>query len=97
MQPTGDALSNSNLNLPEPVRIIHKDQESISAFCLNLVNNGLLALATPREVQEMDISLLLESPNWLEDECEMDILNLNKDPETLPASGFLVIQTSTDK
>lgn len=25
-------------NLPEPVRIIHKEQESISAFCLNQVS-----------------------------------------------------------
>lgn len=94
---TGEQANHQNPNLPEPVRIIHKDQESISAFCLNLVNPGLLALATPREVQEMDISLLLESPNWLEDECELDIMNLNKDPELLPASGFLVIQTSSDK
>ncbi|GLH09347.1 Uncharacterized protein GBIM_14433 [Gryllus bimaculatus] len=57
--------------LPEPVKIIHKDQDSISAFCLNQVpqsGSGLMALATPREVQEMDISLLLESPSWLEDE-----------------------------
>ncbi|XP_055631831.1 dmX-like protein 2 isoform X2 [Toxorhynchites rutilus septentrionalis] len=84
-------------NIPEPVRIIHKDQEQISAFCLNLVNSGLLALATPREVQEMDISLLLESPHWMEDECEMDIMNLTKDIETLPSNNFLVIQTTTDK
>ena len=42
------------------------------------VNGGLLALATPREVQEMDISLLLVLPSWLEDECEFDIINLNK-------------------
>ncbi|XP_035898477.1 dmX-like protein 2 isoform X2 [Anopheles stephensi] len=86
-----------NPNIPEPVRIIHKDQEQISAFCLNLVNPGLLALATPREVQEMDISLLLESPNWMEDECEMDIMNLSKDIESLASSSFLVIQTATDK
>lgn len=45
----------------------------------------------------MDISLLLESPNWLDDECELDILNLNKDVDTLPASGFLMIQASSDK
>ncbi|KXJ78276.1 hypothetical protein RP20_CCG005091 [Aedes albopictus] len=45
----------------------------------------------------MDISLLLESPNWMEDECEMDIMNLTKDIETIPSSNFLVIQTSTDK
>ncbi|KAG8301468.1 DmX-like protein 1 [Homalodisca vitripennis] len=84
-------------NLPEPVRIIHKEQDSITAFCLNNVSTGLLALATPREVQEMDISLLLEMPSWLEDECELDLMSLNKEPELLPTSGFLVIQTPTDK
>ncbi|EAT41943.1 AAEL006472-PA, partial [Aedes aegypti] len=93
---SGTPIANESANIPEPVRIIHKDQEQISAFCLNLVNPGLLALATPREVQEMDISLLLESPNWMEDECEMDIMNLTKDIETIPSSNFLVIQTSTD-
>lgn len=82
--------------MAEPVRIIHKDQESISAFCINLTNAGMLALATPRELQEMDISLLLESPNWLEDECEFDIMNLSKDVDTLPSSGFLVIQASNN-
>ncbi|XP_014244478.1 dmX-like protein 2 isoform X1 [Cimex lectularius] len=81
----------------EPFRIIHKDQDQISAFCLNQVNGGLLALATPREVQEMDISLLLELPSWLEDECEFDIINCIKEPELIPASSFLVIQTPTDK
>ncbi|KAK6643958.1 hypothetical protein RUM43_000223 [Polyplax serrata] len=88
---------NSGLSLPEPVRIIHKDQDSISAFCLNQVTPGFLSLATPREIQEMDISLLLELPSWLEDECEFDIINLNKEPETLPASSYLVIQTAADK
>lgn len=42
------------------------------------VNAGLLAIATPREVQEMDIALLLEHPTWLEDECEFDIINLTR-------------------
>lgn len=83
--------------MSEPVRIIHKDQESISAFCLNNVNPGLISLSTPREVQEMDISLLLESPNWMEDECELDILNLNKDSDLIPTSNFLVIQAASDK
>lgn len=57
----------------------------------------MLALATPREAQEMDISLLLESPNWLEDECELDIMNLTKDIDSLAASSFLLIQASSDK
>lgn len=42
------------------------------------MNNGLISIATPREVQEMDISLLLELPSWLEDECEFDLINLTK-------------------
>lgn len=42
------------------------------------VTAGLLAIATPREVQEMNISLLLENPTWLEDECEFDIINLTR-------------------
>lgn len=88
---------NNNTSVSEPVRIIHKDQESISAFCLNNVNPGLISLSTPREVQEMDISLLLESPNWMEDECELDILNLNKDSDLIPTSNFLVIQAANDK
>ncbi|KAG5878732.1 hypothetical protein JTB14_000166 [Gonioctena quinquepunctata] len=80
----------------EPVRIIHKEHDSIAAFCLNQVNGGLIAVATPRELQEMDISLLLELPAWLEDECELDLLNLNKDVvDSVPP--FLVIQSTSDK
>lgn len=45
---SSDVTQNQNSHLPEPVRIIHKEQESISAFCLNLINPGLLSLATPR-------------------------------------------------
>lgn len=86
------AEQNSQHDSPEPVRVIHKDQESISAFCINKSSQGLISVATPREIQEMDISLLLESPNWYEDDCEYDILNLSKDINSLPESGFLVVQ-----
>lgn len=56
-------------------------------------------VATPRELQEMDISLLLELPDWLEDECELDILNMNKDSidNGTTISPFLVIQSAGDK
>lgn len=91
------SINQTSSNAPEPVRIIHKDQESISAFCTNPTNAGLLALATPRELQEIDVTLLLSSPHWFEDECELDIMNLNRDAEQIPASSFLVIQTSSDK
>lgn len=36
---TEDKGSDSGTSLPEPVRIIHKEQDSISAFCLNQVTN----------------------------------------------------------
>ncbi|CAG0879086.1 unnamed protein product [Darwinula stevensoni] len=95
-------------SVPGPVKIIHKDQDSISSFCINkaglkmkhfnmhifftpTVSSGLMAIATMKEIQELDISLLLEAPAWLEDECEFDILNLNRDPELAPSSGFLVV------
>ncbi|CAH2982214.1 unnamed protein product [Chilo suppressalis] len=76
-----------------PVRIIHKEQDSIAAFCLNRVGGGLLAVATAREVQEMDVSLLLRGGvSWSEDECDVDLMGLATDPATLPDTGFLLIQ-----
>lgn len=44
----------------------------------------------------MDISLLLELPAWLEDECELDILSLNRDGPESNATPFLVIQSTGD-
>ncbi|CAB3244524.1 unnamed protein product [Arctia plantaginis] len=79
--------------LHNPVRIIHKEQDSIAAFCLNKVGGCLLAVATAREVQEMDVSLLLRAGAWwAEDECELDLLALAADPAALPDTGFLLIQ-----
>jgi hypothetical protein len=64
--------------VPGPVKIIHKENDAISSFCINKTNPGLMAIATLKEIQELDISLLLQAPAWLEDECEFDILNLHK-------------------
>ncbi|XP_052752135.1 dmX-like protein 1 isoform X3 [Galleria mellonella] len=80
-------------SLQSPVRIIHKEQDSIAAFCLNRVGGGLLAVATAREVQEMDVSLLLRGDvSWAEDECDVDLMGLSADPAALPDTGFLLIQ-----
>lgn len=54
-------------------------------------------VATPRELQEMDISLLLEFPSWLEDECELDILNLSNMCPDSSVPPFLIIQSAADK
>lgn len=57
------------------------------------VGGGLLAVATAREVQEMDVSLLLRGGvSWSEDECDVDLMGLATDPATLPDTGFLLIQ-----
>ncbi|XP_069954424.1 dmX-like protein 2 isoform X5 [Cherax quadricarinatus] len=81
----------------EPLRIIHKEQDSITAFCINKVNAGLMAVATVREVQELNVSLLLDHPTWLTNECELDVLSLNREPDSVPSSNFLVVQTPMDK
>ena len=38
----------------------------------------MMAAATVKEVQELDMSLLLDHPSWLTNECELDVLALNK-------------------
>ncbi|CAG2109036.1 unnamed protein product [Medioppia subpectinata] len=82
---------------PEPTRIVHKDHENISAFCINRTNPGFIAISTPKEIQEMDISMLLESTPFLEDEAEYDILNLQKTPESLPSIDYLLVQHPADR
>ena len=37
---TGEGSDSGTNSLPEPVRIIHKEQDSISAFCLNQVRTS---------------------------------------------------------
>ena len=62
----------------EPVKIIHKDQDSVTSFCINRENPGLVTIATVKEVQELDISLLYKHPSWLVNEAELDVLALNR-------------------
>jgi len=86
-----------------PVKIIHKEHDSISAFCINKaiififwpaskhyvhkklsflkVSTGLMSVATQKELQELNISLLLNPSSWIEgmnDEADFDVLNLNE-------------------
>lgn len=62
---------------PEPMRIVHKDQDIITAFCVNKSSPELIALSTPKEIQELNIKSLLEQcVPWMEESTELDILNL---------------------
>lgn len=90
MQPNSDKEESATQNvethggpmgkrMPEPMRIVHKDQDQISAFCVNRSNPGLIALSTQKEIQELNIKPLLDAcVPWLEEDTEMDILNLRQ-------------------
>ncbi|XP_077556185.1 rabconnectin-3 alpha isoform X7 [Haemaphysalis longicornis] len=102
--PAGEGGDDRSIDggVPDPVRIIHKDAESISAFCISQwvqANEGILALATPKELQELDISPLLEPALWLDDEAEFDIVNMNRpaEPAVSQTLDFLVVQHPTDR
>uniref|UniRef100_H2YVA9 RAVE complex protein Rav1 C-terminal domain-containing protein n=1 Tax=Ciona savignyi TaxID=51511 RepID=H2YVA9_CIOSA len=46
------------------VKILHKEPDIITAFCMNSVNNNCIALSSSKEVIELDISMLLASDSW---------------------------------
>lgn len=112
MQPTSDDGSNQhadlnvsnwgNRRIPEPMRIVHKDQDQISAFCVNRSNAGLIALSTQKEIQELNIKPLLDAcVPWMEEDTEMDILNLRQKQDLSYSSSsyvdFLLVQHPSDR
>lgn len=58
---TGDG----DLSNPESITIFHKDQDNISAFCMNQLNPGVFALSTSKEILEFDFSNFLSSTHNL--------------------------------
>ena len=67
--------------MQQPVKIIHKEQDAVTAFCINKVSSGLMALSTQKELQELDVSLLLNPDTWqdgMNEEADFDVLNLNE-------------------
>lgn len=51
-------------------KIIHKDAESITAFCLSNSTETTVAAATHKEIVEIDISSLLKPPVWVDDDSD---------------------------
>jgi len=47
-----------------PARIVHKDHELITAFCINNVNSNCISIASAKDVQEIDLSDMLASDAW---------------------------------
>ncbi|XP_052793147.1 dmX-like protein 2 isoform X3 [Mya arenaria] len=84
--------------LPEPFKILHKEQDIITAFAINQANTSCLTLATQKELVELDIHNVLNPPSWLEDENEMDIEAFNNPTPANPMDNvdFLMVQTPFD-
>ncbi|CAC5419373.1 DMXL [Mytilus coruscus] len=102
-----DSLDN---RIKEPMKIIHKEQDIITAFAINqnlfhfeiedlkTANSNCLALSTQKEIIELDVGPVINPPVWLEDENEMDIEQF-KNPDqgtTGEIVDFYVVQTHSD-
>ncbi|XP_043192763.1 dmX-like protein 2 isoform X3 [Amphibalanus amphitrite] len=80
----------------DPIKIIHKEQDAITAFCINQANPNMMVMATQKELQELDVALLVSGPTWLESETDYDSLNPNRDPDSMPSSNYLVVQLPSE-
>ena len=60
----------------EAIRIVHKDQDIVTAFAVNRANPRMLVLSTAKDIQELSISALLDPEDWLEDEAQFNMLTL---------------------
>ena len=69
------------------LKIIHKEQDNITAFCINKINNGLMTVSTPREILEVNMNILLHPSSWsdrADDEAENDILQMEEEAASGP-------------
>ncbi|XP_055346416.1 dmX-like protein 2 isoform X2 [Paramacrobiotus metropolitanus] len=102
--PSLDTLSDLNSvdeAAPRPmrdaIRIVHKDQDIVTAFTINHANQNLIALSTSKEIQEINIASLLDPEGWLQDESEFNLLTMKNQALEKTDPEFLVLQTPTDQ
>lgn len=79
----------------DAIRIVHKDQDIVTAFAINRANPKLITLSTSKEIQEISIAALLDPEGWLQDESEFNLLTMKNQEKADPE--FLVLQTPSDK
>ena len=75
------AVGHQLARMQQPVKVIHKEHEAVTAFCINKVSSGLMAISTQKELQELDVALLLNPNTWQEgmnEEADFDVLTLNE-------------------
>ncbi|KAI1301706.1 DmX-like protein 2 [Halotydeus destructor] len=64
-----------------PLQIVYKDTDVISTFCVNKSNRNMLALATLKDIHELDIKALLEPVRWSDEDANYDIDRLTSATE----------------
>uniref|UniRef100_A0A5K4ELX7 Rabconnectin-related n=1 Tax=Schistosoma mansoni TaxID=6183 RepID=A0A5K4ELX7_SCHMA len=99
-QSSSQTISGSLL-FNDAVRLIHKEHDPLIAMCINQVNYNAIAIATPKEIIELDIENLVNLPSWYTDEVEYD-LELMRRPQIrrYPEGGtddFIVCDTNPTK
>lgn len=64
------------------VRIVHKDADIVAGFCVNAVNGNCVAVASGKDVHELDLTNMLASQNswvWVEESTDDPTNNENGD------------------
>ena len=68
----------------------------MTAFCMNKVSGGLVAVSTPREILELNMALLLHPSSWsdrAEDEAEFDILKMQEASSNQASQVLVAVST----
>ncbi|OWA51395.1 DmX-like protein 2 [Hypsibius exemplaris] len=82
----------------DAIRIVHKDQDIVTAFAVNRANPRMIVLSTARDITEINISSLLHPEEWLQDEGEFGLLTMKNQAAVEKADPeFLVLQTPSDQ
>jgi len=72
------------------VTILHKEADLVAAFCLNKVNSNCIALASSKDIQELDLSVLLTADSWAWIDEPVSGINT---PTSGDDDGFLIVST----
>ena len=60
----------------DAIRIVHKDQDIVTAFAVNRANPRMIVLSTAKDITEINISSLLHPEEWLQDEGEFGLVTM---------------------
>ncbi|KAL3310944.1 DmX-like protein 1, partial [Cichlidogyrus casuarinus] len=72
-EPTDGLRQSLALLVEDDIRIVHRDHEPLIAMCCNQTNMTSIAVATSKEIIELDISHLVYPPVWMVNDIEMEI------------------------